>query len=60
MAVIIGLGAWIALNAAIAVALLLRRDRPEAREQLFKWALKDARQRSTRERKEPALVNRRR
>jgi hypothetical protein len=31
---------WIALNAAFAVALLTRQDRPEMREQLSAWVLK--------------------
>lgn len=43
MSVIIGLGAWIALNAALAAALLLRRDRPESRKRLFDWVLKGGR-----------------
>ena len=42
-AIFIVVGGWIALNAALVVALLLRRDRPEARAKLLKWVLKDER-----------------
>jgi hypothetical protein len=35
---------WIALNAALAVALLNRRDRPAARAKLLDWVLKGERQ----------------
>jgi hypothetical protein len=39
-------GGWIALNAALAVALLtLRRDRPKARATLFAWVMKGERRR---------------
>jgi hypothetical protein len=33
---------WVALNAAIFTALLLRRPRPKLRERLFKWAIQGA------------------
>ncbi len=43
---------WVALNAAIFTALLLRRPRPELRERLFKWtvlgAAKEAKEKSDR------------
>jgi hypothetical protein len=39
-------GGWIALNAALAIALLtLRRDRPKARARLFAWVMKGERRR---------------
>jgi hypothetical protein len=41
MTVIFGIvGGLIALNTALVVALLVRRDRPEAREKLFAWVVK--------------------
>jgi hypothetical protein len=30
---------WIALNGAVAAALLARRSRPELRERLFRWVI---------------------
>ena len=40
-------GGWVALNAALAVALLtLRRDRPKARARLFAWVMKGERRRA--------------
>ena len=44
MTVVFVVGGWIALNIALVVALLLRRDRPEAREKLVAWVLKGRRQ----------------
>jgi hypothetical protein len=39
-------GGWIALNAALAAALLtLRRDRPKARARLLAWVIKGERRR---------------
>jgi hypothetical protein len=44
MTTIVGIvGGWFALNVALAVALLMRRDRPEARAKLMAWVLKGAR-----------------
>jgi hypothetical protein len=41
MITIIGIvGGWVLLNAALFIALLLRRDRPEARAKLLEWVLK--------------------
>jgi hypothetical protein len=38
MTTIVGIvGGWFALNVALAVALLMRRDRPEARAKLMAW-----------------------
>jgi len=39
----IALGGWVILNGALFAALMLRRDRPEARERLFRWVIKGAR-----------------
>jgi hypothetical protein len=43
MSIIVGVGIWIALNAALVVALLLRRERPGARAKLVAWVLKGER-----------------
>jgi hypothetical protein len=37
------MGGWVLLNLALFVALLLRRDRPEARAKLLEWVLKSER-----------------
>jgi hypothetical protein len=42
-ALMIVLGGWMVLNGALFAALMLRRDRPEARERLFRWVVKGAR-----------------
>jgi hypothetical protein len=44
-AVSIALGGWVILNGALFAALMLRRDRPEARAKLFSWVLKGQRRR---------------
>ena len=36
-------GGWVLLNAALFAALLLRRNRPEARAKLLEWVLKGER-----------------
>jgi hypothetical protein len=41
--ILVILGGWVLLNAALFVALLLRRDRPEARAKLVAWVLKNER-----------------
>ena len=43
------IGSWLALNLALATALMLRRSRPKMRERLFRWVVGD------RERREPRL-----
>jgi hypothetical protein len=35
------LGGWIALNAAVATAVLTRRARPHLRHRLFRWVIGD-------------------
>jgi hypothetical protein len=46
MTIIVGIaGGWILLNAALAVALLMRRDRPNARARLFAWVKGERRRR---------------
>jgi hypothetical protein len=39
----IALGGWVVLNGVLFATLMLRRDRPHARERLFRWVLKGAR-----------------
>jgi hypothetical protein len=43
MTVAFVVGGWVLLNLAIFIALLLRRDRPEARAKLLDWVLKGER-----------------
>jgi hypothetical protein len=44
MTTVVGIvGGWVLVNAALAAALLMRRDRPEARAKLMAWVLKGAR-----------------
>jgi hypothetical protein len=42
-AVCIALGGWVIVNAALFAALMLRRDRPEARAKLLGWVLRGKR-----------------
>jgi hypothetical protein len=44
-AVSIALGGWVVLNGVLFAALMLRRDRPDVRERLFRWVLKGERRR---------------
>jgi hypothetical protein len=44
-AISIALGGWVVLNGVLFAALMLRRDRPEARKRLFQWVLKGERRR---------------
>lgn len=44
----IAVGSWIGFNGAVFAGLMLRRDRPEVRERLFRWVVKGARRRPTR------------
>jgi hypothetical protein len=40
-AICIALLGWVILNGALLAALMLRRDRPEARERLLRWVIKE-------------------
>jgi hypothetical protein len=44
-AVSFAFGGWGVLNGILFAALMLRRDRPEARARLFRWVLKRERRR---------------
>jgi len=49
---------WLVLNAAVFVALLLRRPRPQLRSKLFRWIFQNEQRRRTRWRPHHELLAR--